>query len=186
MGGRAVPCRACSIGCARCACRACRGCRSDLGGRAVSCRARLGFRRRMGWQFPWVSSNGSSFNYDFRVSFTPEQIASGRVDYNFGEWQMTGEEWPGDWKNWEEYPRAFPESPEGSVLARELLGVAQAELERLPDGQRMVVTLRDMLGFDSTEVCQLLEISAVNQRVLLHRGRAAIRLVLESYLGVGP
>ena len=97
-----------------------------------------------------------------------------------------GEEWPGDWKNWEEYPRAFPESPEGSVLARELLGVAQAELERLPDGQRMVVTLRDMLGFDSTEVCQLLEISAVNQRVLLHRGRAAIRLVLESYLGVGP
>ena len=53
------------------------------------------FRRRMGWQFPWVSSNGSSFNYDFRVSFTPEQIASGRVDYNFGEWQMTGEEWPG-------------------------------------------------------------------------------------------
>ena len=72
------------------------------------------------------------------------------------------------------------------MLARELLGVAQAELERLPDGQRMVVTLRDMLGFDSTEVCQLLEISAVNQRVLLHRGRAAIRLVLESYLGVGP
>lgn len=53
------------------------------------------FRRRMGWQFPWVSSNGSSFNYDFRVSFTPEEIASGRVDYNYGEWQMTGEEWPG-------------------------------------------------------------------------------------------
>lgn len=53
------------------------------------------FRRRMGWQFAWVSSNGSSFNYDFRVSFTPEEIASGRIAYNFGEWQMTGEEWPG-------------------------------------------------------------------------------------------
>jgi RNA polymerase sigma-70 factor, ECF subfamily len=97
-----------------------------------------------------------------------------------------GEEWRGDWKNWEEYPRAFPESPEGSVLARELVAVARAELERLPEGQRMVVTLRDMLGFDSGEVCQLLDISPVNQRVLLHRGRAAIRLVLESYLGVGP
>jgi RNA polymerase sigma-70 factor (ECF subfamily) len=96
------------------------------------------------------------------------------------------EEWPGDWKNWEEYPRAFPESPEGSVLARELVGVAQAELDRLPEGQRMVVTLRDILGFGSTEVCQLLDVSAVNQRVMLHRGRAAIRLVLESYLGVGP
>jgi RNA polymerase sigma-70 factor (ECF subfamily) len=97
-----------------------------------------------------------------------------------------GEEWPGDWKNWEEYPRAFPESPEGSMLARELVAVAQAELEQLPQGQRMVVTLRDMLELDSTEVCQLLDISAVNQRVLLHRGRAAIRIVLESYLGVGP
>lgn len=72
------------------------------------------------------------------------------------------------------------------MLAREMVDVAQAELERLPDGQRTVVALRDMLGFDSAEVCQLLDISAVNQRVLLHRGRAAIRLVLESYLGVGP
>ena len=96
------------------------------------------------------------------------------------------EEWPGDWKNWEEYPRAFPDTPEGTLLARELVDVAQAELECLPDGQRLVVTLRDMLGFDSAEVCRLLDISAANQRVLLHRGRAAIRRVLESYLGVGP
>jgi len=53
------------------------------------------FRRRMGWQFKWVSSQGTDFNYDFRVSFTPEQIAKGRIDYNFGQWPMTGEEWPG-------------------------------------------------------------------------------------------
>ena len=53
------------------------------------------FRRRMGWQFPWVSSNGNSFNYDFRVSFTPDDVASGHVDYNFGQWQAVGEEWPG-------------------------------------------------------------------------------------------
>ena len=53
------------------------------------------YRKRMGWRFTWVSSNGSDFNYDFRVSFTPEEIASGRIDYNFGEWQETGEEWPG-------------------------------------------------------------------------------------------
>lgn len=53
------------------------------------------YRKRMGWQFKWVSSNGSSFNYDFRVSFTPEEVASGRIDYNFGEWDETGEEWPG-------------------------------------------------------------------------------------------
>jgi len=40
-------------------------------------------RRRMGWQFRWVSSYHSDFNYDFNVSFTPEQIASGRALYNF-------------------------------------------------------------------------------------------------------
>lgn len=53
------------------------------------------FRRRMGWRFPWVSSFGSDFNYDFKVSFTPEEIATGRIDYNYGKWSLTGEEWPG-------------------------------------------------------------------------------------------
>jgi predicted dithiol-disulfide oxidoreductase (DUF899 family) len=46
-------------------------------------------RKRMGWKFPWVSSYHSDFNYDFDVSFTPEQVASGRALYNFGrapEW----------------------------------------------------------------------------------------------------
>jgi predicted dithiol-disulfide oxidoreductase (DUF899 family) len=53
------------------------------------------FRQRMGWQFMWVSSYGSDFNYDFGVSFTPEQMAEGKIDYNFGEWPQLGEEWPG-------------------------------------------------------------------------------------------
>ncbi|MDG4885526.1 thioredoxin family protein [Mesorhizobium sp. WSM4884] len=53
------------------------------------------YRKRMGWQFKWVSSFGDDFNYDFRVSFTPEVIASRHIDYNFGEWSETGEEWPG-------------------------------------------------------------------------------------------
>jgi Uncharacterized protein conserved in bacteria len=53
------------------------------------------YRQRMGWQFRWVSSNGSPFNYDFRVSFTPEEVSSGHIDYNFGQWDETGEEWPG-------------------------------------------------------------------------------------------
>ena len=53
------------------------------------------FRRRMGWRFPWVSSFGNDFNYDYRVSFTKDEIASGKIDYNFGNWPLTGEEWPG-------------------------------------------------------------------------------------------
>ena len=42
-------------------------------------------RQRMGWTFPWVSSHGSDFNYDFGVSFTPEDLAAGRAIYNYGE-----------------------------------------------------------------------------------------------------
>ncbi len=53
------------------------------------------FARRMGWHFPWYSSEGSDFNYDFRVSFTEEEIASGSVDYNFRETSFTPQEAPG-------------------------------------------------------------------------------------------
>jgi len=43
----------------------------------------LAYKARMGWRFEWVSSEGQDFNYDFRVSFTEDEIASGRIDYNF-------------------------------------------------------------------------------------------------------
>jgi RNA polymerase sigma-70 factor (ECF subfamily) len=89
--------------------------------------------------------------------------------------------WPGHWKERQE-PAAFPDTPEGSVLADELITFARRELDKLPERQRMVVSLRDMLEFDSSEVCELLNISLANQRVLLHRGRAAVRQALENYL----
>jgi predicted dithiol-disulfide oxidoreductase (DUF899 family) len=41
------------------------------------------YRKRMGWSFPWVSSHGSDFNFDYHVSFTPEQIAEGKAYYNY-------------------------------------------------------------------------------------------------------
>jgi predicted dithiol-disulfide oxidoreductase (DUF899 family) len=53
------------------------------------------FRRRMGWQFKWVSSYGSDFNYDFHVSFTPEEQAKGQVYYNYGMEPFESEELPG-------------------------------------------------------------------------------------------
>ena len=42
------------------------------------------YKKRMGWSFPWVSSYGSDFNFDYHVSFTPEQIAAGQAYYNYG------------------------------------------------------------------------------------------------------
>jgi predicted dithiol-disulfide oxidoreductase (DUF899 family) len=53
------------------------------------------FRRRMGWRFDWVSSHGSDFNFDFAVSFTPEQLATGEVDYNYRKGYFPAEEAPG-------------------------------------------------------------------------------------------
>lgn len=44
----------------------------------------LAYRERMGWHFAWVSSFGSDFNYDFHVSFRKEQVAQGKIEYNFG------------------------------------------------------------------------------------------------------
>lgn len=80
-----------------------------------------------------------------------------------------------------ERPANLRHSPEGSILGRELRAVAQPAVDTLPPRQRKVVMLRDFMGFDSTEVCEVLDISAANQRVLLHRGRAAIRRILEDY-----
>jgi predicted dithiol-disulfide oxidoreductase (DUF899 family) len=53
------------------------------------------FRRRMGWQFKWVSSNANDFNFDFGVSFTPEEKAKGEVTYNYGTQPFESEELPG-------------------------------------------------------------------------------------------
>jgi predicted dithiol-disulfide oxidoreductase (DUF899 family) len=53
------------------------------------------FKQRMGWQFNWVSSNGSDFNHDFGVSFTPEQQATGAVPYNYVMQSFPAEEAPG-------------------------------------------------------------------------------------------
>ena len=50
----------------------------------------------MGWQFPFVSSHRSDFNYDFQVSFTPEQMAQGKATYNYREEKPEGTDYSGD------------------------------------------------------------------------------------------
>lgn len=71
--------------------------------------------------------------------------------------------------------------PEKRAVAGDTLSLVEQTLDRLPARQRLVVTLRDVQGFDADEVCTLLEISAADQRRLLHRGRAALRTALEEY-----
>ena len=91
-------------------------------------------------------------------------------------------EYPGHWR---EFPAPWP-TPEGAVLAGEIRQVIDEVLDTLPARQRTVLTLRDVDGHDSDEVCAMLEISAANQRVLLHRARAAVRARLEIYFAAQP
>jgi predicted dithiol-disulfide oxidoreductase (DUF899 family) len=53
------------------------------------------FKHRMGWRFKWVSSFGSDFNYDYHVSFTPQQKSKGEVNYNYQDQEFPSEEAPG-------------------------------------------------------------------------------------------
>ncbi len=85
--------------------------------------------------------------------------------------------YPGHWK---EFPPAWP-SVETEIEAREMRTRIEAAIGDLPARQRVVITLRDVDGYSSEEVCGILEISAANQRVLLHRARAAVRGRLEEY-----
>jgi predicted dithiol-disulfide oxidoreductase (DUF899 family) len=66
------------------------------------------FKQRMGWTFPWVSSSDSDFNFDFHVSFTPEQKAAGTAEYNFQPSPVSGDEAPG--------LSIFYKNPEGRIF----------------------------------------------------------------------
>jgi RNA polymerase sigma-70 factor (ECF subfamily) len=83
-------------------------------------------------------------------------------------------------------PRAWQPLPEDAVLSAEVRVLLVAALDTLPERQRAVVSLRDVHGLSAEEVCDLLGLTAANQRVLLHRGRARVRAVLERhYQGTG-
>jgi RNA polymerase sigma-70 factor (ECF subfamily) len=78
-----------------------------------------------------------------------------------------------------------PIEPWQQVLDAEAREVVERAIAELPEQQRRVIELRDVLGFDSEEVCNVLELSETNQRVLLHRARTKVRMALERYLGDG-
>jgi RNA polymerase sigma-70 factor, ECF subfamily len=91
--------------------------------------------------------------------------------------QKDDDAWPGHWAT---PPRPW-QKPERRLLSLEARHRLKAALAQLPDRQRMIVGLRDVEGHSAEEVCELLGVSQENQRVLLHRGRARLRAVLEEY-----
>ena len=83
---------------------------------------------------------------------------------------------------WSTGPHSWDNIPESKVLGDETLERVRAAIQELPAKQREVITLRDVAGLDAGEVSGLLGISAANERVRLHRARAAVRKTLEEYL----
>jgi RNA polymerase sigma-70 factor, ECF subfamily len=90
------------------------------------------------------------------------------------------DQYPGGWKD---APQPWDGNPEARLLAGEARQLILATIETLPPNQRAVITLRDVEGFEADEVCNVLELSDTNQRVLLHRARSRVRRALEQYLG---
>jgi RNA polymerase sigma-70 factor (ECF subfamily) len=84
---------------------------------------------------------------------------------------------------WMSPPTHWIEDSDDRMLAQGMTHQIQAALDGLPARQREVVMLRDVDGLSGLEVCEVLDISEANQRVLLHRGRSQLRQALESELG---
>jgi|SRR5690349_746899 len=84
--------------------------------------------------------------------------------------------------NWASAPDQWSDLPEQRLLGDELRRVVDEAIEQLPANQATVIRLRDVEGFESSEVRDLLDLSEVNQRVLLHRARSRVRAALERYL----
>ncbi len=87
--------------------------------------------------------------------------------------------WRGDWQSWPE------QSPQALLEAHALQGCLDKHIQILPDGQRAVLVQTDVLGLSVTEVCNNLQISASNSRVLLHRARVRLHAMVAHYQETG-
>ena len=109
-------------------------------------------------------------------SVAPAEVEEPAVDPD--RFQKDDDAWPGHWAT---PPRPW-QKPERRLLSLEAREQLKAALARLSERQRLIVVLRDVEGLSAAEVCDLLELSQENQRVLLHRGRSRLRAVLEEYV----
>jgi RNA polymerase sigma-70 factor, ECF subfamily len=86
-----------------------------------------------------------------------------------------GDAWPGHWAT----PPSDWDSPLERVLSAEVRSAIETAIDRLPPMQGRVLRLRDVEGWSSDEVCNVLELSETNQRVLLHRARSKLRQLID-------
>lgn len=108
----------------------------------------------------------------------PGEPAPGVPTVDPARFRGAEDRWPGGWTVTGR-PAAWQPPPDDAAVAAELRRELGDALAELPERQRTVVELRDVHGLTSDEVCERLRLSAANQRILLHRGRARLRARLE-------
>jgi RNA polymerase sigma-70 factor, ECF subfamily len=97
--------------------------------------------------------------------------------FDADRFRADGDQWPGGWLS---FP--LPWEPTERYARRGTFEEVGIAIPALPTSQRVVISVRDGDGWAAADVCQVLEITPTNQRVLLHRGRAAVRRALDPYL----
>ena len=83
---------------------------------------------------------------------------------------------------WARPPTEFAGAPDSFADRAEIREQVERAIGELPERQRLVITFRDLEDWSSEEVCNVLEISGTNQRVLLHRARSKVRAALETFI----
>jgi RNA polymerase sigma-70 factor, ECF subfamily len=89
-----------------------------------------------------------------------------------------GDPWPGHWAA----PPCAWEDPERRLASIEARAFLREAIDGLPPVQQAVLALRDVEGLAAEDVCELLDLTAGNQRVILHRARSRLRAALEDYM----
>ena len=120
----------------------------------------------------------------FRGSREARAVPFSALETDRGESSLaTGRFLDGDHPRWPGHWVKFPEPwSDQRLILKETLHLVEKAMDALPAHQREVMRLRDVEGWRSAEVCEALEISEANQRVLLHRARSKVRQAIEPYL----
>jgi RNA polymerase sigma-70 factor (ECF subfamily) len=133
------------------------------------------------WMFSILVNQAKTHNARERRALPFCSIEAGQTDepaVDADRFQKDDDAWPGHWAT---PPRPW-QQPDRRVLSLEAREQLKHALQRLPERQRLIVGLRDVEGFTAEEVCERLQLSQENQRVLLHRGRSRLRAALEAFV----
>jgi RNA polymerase sigma-70 factor (ECF subfamily) len=132
-------------------------------------------------------SSLKTFLYRILSNLARTRAVKERRTSNLSELEGDGDDTPladrfGTAGNWLAPPSSWEAESADEILSRkQAMGALQQALLELPERQRAVVHLRDIEGLSAEEVCTMLEVSDVHQRVLLHRARTRLRAALERY-----